>query len=55
MMTKYLVDYRDENYQPRVILVEAEGKQSAISEAKKQLPSGTYVIPKPRRAFIKNK
>lgn len=54
-MIKYLIDYRDSDYKPRVLMVEATGKKDALRIAKEQLTADDYIVPKPRRAFISNK
>lgn len=50
-MKQYIFEYRDENYKPQLISVEADGKKDAISKAYDLMQKNWYLVPTPRRMF----
>lgn len=50
-MNHYLFEYRDENYKPQLLEVEASGKKDAISKAQALMKNGWYLVSTPRRMF----
>lgn len=51
-MKEYIFEYRDENYKPQWISVEAESKKGAIAAAQAKMQKGWYLVASPKRMFV---
>lgn len=50
-MKQYIMEYRTNKNEPKLIAVEAEGKKDAVAKARKQLKKGCYLVASPKRMY----